>query len=126
MNYKVGDTIICRIYEDKVVRPYEKYDREEVLEVIYVGSDDHYLLYVPNDVWIHDAFVITSRNIKHYSLEDKFIDDTAYLIQASYIARSHSKSQGVCCARCKEHFPYAENTSGGEFRCYQCKRDRWR
>lgn len=126
MKYSRWDEVILKVedsfgYSDKVTT------RLKVvilgIDIDVAGNHAQYLCYVPPYERIpygFPTFTINKTHVRHFSLEDKFLGDTACFITIKNPIYKHIiAAKGEKCDRCNTWFDGAERHDGS-FRCRAC------
>lgn len=122
-----GDQVICFVWRKSIIYPtYDVCDFKHIFEIIAADSGE-YLLYIPDDVDLDNIIVVTKKILELNKINKKFLGVRAYKINEAQIKDLHEKLDGQSCMRCGEFYKMAEpNQSDGTFKCWLCKKYRWR
>lgn len=117
-----GDSVVCRIYDNKIVNFYEEtWEKEKNFEIISLFAEG-YLLYIPLSFYLKDSVQLNSSNFKKYNADKRFIDSNAYYITDFYVIRCYNKLDGFRCIKCDTFHGMANaNQEDGTFVCWHCR-----
>jgi len=119
---KPGDQVICRIFENTIISPYDKdYDGIGTFEII--GSDNcGHFLFIPHYSLIKGTRKVDGYLKRTYGIDSKYIGDDCIYICDNIIYKIHSTMDGRICTNCKEFIRQAEeNQEDGTFLCWSCR-----
>jgi hypothetical protein len=119
---KPGDEVLCRIFENTIVSPYDvTYDETRVFEII--GTDNSgYILFIPHYSLIKGTRRVDSCIKKNYGVNPRYTGDDCIYIQDNFIYKIYNTIDGCFCTRCNEFIRQAEeNMEDGTFMCWSCR-----
>lgn len=129
--YSSGDTIVCKIWQDRIVYSTAvEYETKQHFDIICL-CDEGYLVLVPADLFIKNSFILETHNYVKYGAMKKFIGAQVHYITDNHIVELKSVLQGYFCARCNEFYDFSEindldNNGKGIYICYLCRVNPWR
>ena len=127
MDYLAGDQVSCKLLDGEIVGNKTKsHDREMDFLIVALDFDDNYVIYVPDNIYVKDTFQINAHNTRELNIPDRYIGSQGAVIGDRHVVRLHYRSEGITCARCNEHYQYAEHTEGAKFFCYACRKNPYR
>jgi hypothetical protein len=126
--HSIGDRVVCQIRNNHIVSRYDtEYDERLVFDIISF-YEEGYFIYVPKDLHIADAILISRSNYKHFRIPKKFIGDEVFHISDHKIVEVHSKIDGMFCSNCGEFVSMAgpNQSDKSTFICYPCRINKFR
>lgn len=124
--YKVADEVQLKIRDNTLVSSCEKiYDFIKAMEIVS-KNDQGYFLYIPSTIHLTGGISIDRQALKRYNISERFLDGRAIFVSEDYIVGLHKRMDGESCDRCNEFSYLAERDKDGAFKCFSCRKYRFR
>lgn len=119
----IGDRVVCKVKDNKVVSIYEEDATDtQVFDIISLVGADRYVVYVPYNVNLKNSVYISAINYKQLNVHKRFLDSYVCVITDHNVFAIYSRVDGLCCVDCGEFYPMASFNRGDEtFVCWTCR-----